>query len=211
MELGAQIIYYTIWLVVAIAAGGIIYHSLRRRDLRRDRAALSEAGAKVAREVSPILRLLRERTQPMTAIEREDFRVQRSKGIRVAFWLMIPLLILGYRWGGKEWGLLVALVGLIYVPVFTLPFSIAHTYLLRLAGHRGAIVSTAIGALLGLIVGWVARNANVMPVKLALIYGAVYGLIVGLGNTSLYAPGLIADDRPRTLEEQAKADGLIPR
>lgn len=204
MELGAQIIYYTVWLVVAIAAGGIVNYSLARRDLRRDRAALSEAGARIARHLRP---LLRARPKPVPT-EPTELRRQLSAGYRVTRWLMIPLLILGYRMGGTQWGLVVVLIGLFYVPAFTLPFSWVHTHLLRLIGYRGPIVSTAIGALLGLIGGVVLQHESLMEMKVALVYGSVYGLIIGLGNTSLVAPGLVTDNRPRTLEEQERADGL---
>jgi hypothetical protein len=210
MGISAQILVYTAWLVVAIAVVGAIYLSLARRDLLRDRAVLSGYGAKVARRVSahvsPRLRLIRARSQPMTPAARAGFQSHKSAGVRVALFLMVPLLILGYRWAGREWGLVAVLCGLIYVPAVTIPFSIAHTYLLRMIGTRGPIVSTATGLVLGLVVGRSLQDFGFM--KLAVIYGAVYGLIIGLGNTSLAAPGLIPDDRPRTLEEQARADGL---
>ncbi len=203
MELGAQILYYTVWLVVAIAAGGILYHTLARRDLRRDRATIAGAGARVASEVSPLLRWVRAKSQPMTASE---FRAQVSVGIRVTLWLIIPLLLLGYRYGGRQWGLVLVLCGLVIVPAFTIPFSLLHTFLLRAIGFRGPIVSSAIGLVLGVVGSRFFRDWGL--VKLATTYGGIYGLIIGLGNTSLYAPGIVTDDRPRTLEEQERADGL---
>ena len=212
MGISAQILVYTAWLIVAIAAAGAIYLSLARRDLRRDRARLSELEARVERQtsrhLSPRLRLLRERFQPMTPAARAEFQTQKTAGIRVALFLMVPLLILGYFWGGSEWGPAVVFSGFLYVPMVTIPLSVAHSHLLRLIGARGPFASTAIGLVLGLIAGRFLQVFGLM--KVAIIYGAVYGLIIGLGNTSLAAPGLIADDRPRTLEEQAEADGTTP-
>jgi hypothetical protein len=207
MGVSAQILVYTAWLVAAIAAVGAVYHTLARRDLRRDRAALSELGIEVARHVSPWLRRIRERFSPMTPEERADYQVRKATGVRVTLFLLIPLLILANYWGGKEWGAVLVVCTLFLLPTGTLPFSVAHTHLLRLIGARGPIVSTATGMLLGAVVGaLIPWNDGIM--KPAAIYGGVYGLLIGLGNTSIFAPRLVADDRPRTLEEQARADGL---
>src|SRR3954468_15227974 len=59
MEIGAQILYYTALLVVAIAAGGIIYHTVVKRDLRRDRAAVFELGSTAAGSIAPYVEPLR--------------------------------------------------------------------------------------------------------------------------------------------------------
>ena len=203
MELRALIIYYTVWLVVAIAGAGIVYNLLARRDLRRDRAELSARSRTLLRRLLPTLR---ERWRPLTPPEREELQHQKATGIRVSLWLMIPVLgALGY-WAGTQWWLAVVLSGIFIVPAFTLPISVAHTYLLRFFGHHGPIISTAIGVLLGTVLTVVLRRPDYM--KALAIYGGVYGLIIGLGNTSIFAPGLVADDRPRTFEEQAKIDGL---
>jgi hypothetical protein len=206
VELRALILYYTVWVVVAIAAAGIIYHTLAARDLRRDRAVLKERAKIVARLVLAVRQTLRDRSRELTPTEKIDLQKQKSVGVRVSLYLMVPLLWLAWRYGGNEWGLVMALCGLFIIPALTLPISVAHTYLLRFIGFRGPLTSTATGALLGAALARMMMQPDY--IKAFTIYGAVYGLLIGLGNTALFAPRIIADDRPRTLEEQAKADRL---
>jgi hypothetical protein len=203
MELRALIVYYTVWLVVAIASGGIIYHLLARRDLRHDRAAISARSVTMLR---PLSQALLERSRPSTPAERDEFQNQKAVGVRVSLWLTIPAVAFLAYGAGREWWLANAFVGLVIVPAFGLPMSVTHTYLLRLFGYRGPAISTATGVLLGVVLSLIVRHPDYT--KALAIYGGVYGLIIGLGNTSIFARRPVGDDRPRTLEEQARADGL---
>ena len=205
MELGAQILYYTVWLVVAIAGSGIVYHSLAQRDLRRDTTALRERGKRVGRPVATLMKTLRERLRRLPPDARIEFQRQQSVGIRVSLFLVIPVLALG-AYLDSDHSIEVVVWGSIIVPALTLPISVAHTYMLRLLGSRGVVTSTVTGVVLGVVFINLLRQPDFT--KGFAIYGGVYGLIIGLGNTSLFAPPRIADDGPRTLEEQARVDGL---
>jgi|SRR6185312_1653011 len=205
MELGARILYYTVWLVVAIAGSGIVYHSLARRDLRSDTTAIKERGKRVGRPVATLMKTLRERLRPLPPAARIEFQGQQSVGIRVSLFLVIPVLALGaYLDSGHA--IEVVVWGAMIVPALTLPIGVAHTYLLRFLGSRGVVTSTVTGVVLGIVFINLLRQPDFT--KGFAIYGGVYGLIIGLGNKSLFAPPRIADDAPRTLEEQARADGL---
>lgn len=208
MEIGPQILVYTAWLVVAIAGGGLIKHLLAQRDLRRDRAVVTKAGAKVARQGDSLLRAYRERFNDRPPMGSDEFKKQQSTGVRVALYLVIPVALLGGHFLGRGgWELVVFLVALLYVPAFTVPGSLVHTQILWLLGARGPVASIGTGVFLGAVAPAIMSHPEIIKVTAG--YGAVYGLIIGLGNTAIAAPGLIPDNRPRTLEEQAKADGLL--
>jgi hypothetical protein len=208
MEIGPQILVYTAWLVVAIAGVGLVQHLLARRDLRRDRAVIMKLGANVVGHGGSLLRAYRATFNDRPPISSDEFRKQLSTGFRVTLFLVIPIALLGGHFVGRGgWELVVFLMALFIVPAFTLPASLVHTHILRLLGARGPLASIGTGVFLGVIAPAILSQPEI--VKVSAIYGGVYGLIVGLGNTAIVAPGLIPDNRPRTLEEQAKADGLL--
>ena len=89
--------------------------------------------------------------------------------------------------------------------MLTIPISIAHTVLLRCLAYREAVVSVAMGLVVGTLAGRIIDNGEYA--KPLTTYGGIYGLIVGVRHVMLTSAGIVPDEGTPLAEELAKNPG----
>jgi hypothetical protein len=172
MKIDLEILVRAAWVVVAFAAVAPFILGRVKGD-----------GA--------LLRLLRSKAQPILPIDHSELKDQMGAGVRVSLFLTIPIVIAYAYFQGRGWGLVIILLGAVVVPMVTIPLALAHTVLIRFLSYRGPFVSVAAGLVVGAIAGRIVASGEYA--RPFIIYGAVYGLIIGLGRTKLAAPGLVPE------------------
>jgi hypothetical protein len=172
MKIDLEILVRAAWVVVALAAVAPFILGRLQGD-----------GA--------LLQLLRSKVQPILPIDHSELKDQMGTGVRVALFLTIPITLAYAYFQDHGWWLVAILSGAVLVPMVTIPLTLAHTVLLRFLSFRGPFVSVAAGLVVGAIAGRIVANGEYA--RAFIIYGGVYGLIIGLGRTKLAAPGLVPE------------------
>lgn len=123
--------------------------------------------------------------QPVSPIDYSDLSVRARRGIKVAAVVVIVALLAVGQWvndGG--WAPVVIMIAAIPFAAIGSIVSVTHTLLLRMLPYRGPIVSTALGALLGIAAAYVLRNA-MLPRPAVIFAGVTYGFIIGIIELSI--------------------------
>jgi MFS family permease len=185
MEMSWFALLPTIVAVVILAA-----LVLTRSEEPRSVTDTREQGSEATRASTPFTTLapwadaaktlLRDARQPVWPIDKVAFEAQGRRGMIVAgvMAIMALLAILGNDHNeifGPTFGFILAVIPFTGV---AMAFSALHSIILRLLPYRGPIVSTVLGALIGLATMLVAYSSPVPNRKLIYV-GAIYGLIVG--------------------------------
>jgi hypothetical protein len=150
-----------------------------------------------------LLRFLRSRSEPILAVDHSALRDEMGAGVRAALFLTIPIIIYGAFFipGNEGWWLVIILSGAVFVPMLTIPISIAHTVLLRCLAFREPVVSVAVGLVVGTLAGRIIDNGEYA--KPLTIYGGVYGVIVAVRHAMLTSRGIGPDEGTPLAEEMA--------
>jgi hypothetical protein len=124
--------------------------------------------------------LLRDARQPVWPIDKVAFEAQGRRGMIVAG-VMAILALLAFVGNGNT-GVFSPSLGFILAVIpfagVAMAFSALHSIILRLMPYRGPIVSTVLGALIGLGT-MLATYDSPAPNRKLIYVGAIYGLIVG--------------------------------
>jgi hypothetical protein len=184
MKTDLQIVMYAAWVIVAIAAAAPFILSRMQGDER-------------------LLGILRSRSRPILPIDRSELQDQIGAGIRVVLVLTVAALIVVAFLSGKDGWLAVIVYGGMAAPFLTIPMSVVHTVLIRFLGFRGPFVSLAAGVVVGTLASRITRDPDFTAPEV--IFGGVYGLIVGLRHAMVTRRGTVPEEGTDTFEEPPEA------
>lgn len=189
MEISGGILSLTAWSALIIVGVALISHSEHPRISLRGRATPElkpsdpVAGLRgLSRVAGSYLSTSRQRVWP---IGYEDLGNRVRRGLMVALAMSFATLALSaIGLGDAGYGLAWLLLGSIPFAGIGCVMSATHTLILRMLPYRGPIVSTALGALVGVAAGRVLQDSS-LPVPAIILLGFVYGGMIGIIEYSI--------------------------
>ena len=178
-----EVLSFTVWGVIILGVVGIIVLNARAEAARvkgESSRTLRDVAPSFARLFGGAQRWFGSTRQPVHPMTPEELTARIKRGFKTALTMLFALVFLSCMTGGTDLGLTILIYATIPGLGVALVVSLVHTVLLRSLPFRGPVMSSVVGALVGLGAALLLQYARGLEAFALVPIVAIYGVAIGV-------------------------------